>query len=1829
MSSRLGRFEIQAEVGHGGFGKVFRAFDPVMNRVVAVKVLTATEDVGSFTRFKNEATAAGNLDHPNIVTVYEFGQEGKTPYIVMEFLDGEDLQHVIKADKPLSLYQKIRIMDQVADGLHCAHRNGVLHRDVKPANVMVRKDGSVKVMDFGIARLMRDTSTRLTQQGYLIGTVVYMAPELFAGAEFEVDALCDIWSYGVILYELLAGKNPFQTGSMQSEMYRIMNQEPEPLAPINCPAELQAVVNKLLCRQREYRYQTLEDTRFDLQPILKNLEKAEAERLLSDAQQLMFRQQWSEALAAAREARRMDPQNGTARIIFERAQTELQRLNVRPRIDDLLRRSNDVAEQRKISEAIDLLDSARKLDTANEKVLNRLQELRALKVRLEEAAKLVNEAGREFLDKRLTAAFEHVSEAVSLDPDNAEARRLLESIQSEIQAREAGRAIEEEIRRARGLIAIDDLDGAVKTLKATESQYPGRAETRDLLAKLAQLISERERRRDFSRRLENAKDLVRNARFAEAVKELEQLLSSFPNEVEATDLLSYARQELRAKQRSEDVKRIADEAAEFNRTQRFADAIRIIEEGLKKYPDDLPLTRLLRSTHADLQAFERERALEKGLQRCEVLRQSQQWQDALDLLARLASDNQNNRELLDLEAKVRQEKNLAERTAAVRSAVKEAEGLLRAGKPDSAVSVIEAALLAVGAERELTAVLDKAKTAQQAERERQYIDSEIKHAKGFEQRGDITTSLKIIDDALLRYPKSQELLQVRGRLTADRERAHHEQKISEQAAAIEAALNRKQWPQVQEQLEAATKLFPAEGVFSRLGEELRRRESEEINQLVGEGHRLLDAGQIAEAEQFCLAKLREHRETAEVKSLILAIQEEKRRRREAKKTRFVAECLRTAQDREQKGDLAGALETLQQALQRYPQEPGLMAARQRVSGSLAVAKQRQVFAQIEQALAGSNWEQGLALLEQARAEYSNSPAMVALQDKALDQRSAFLDRAATAIRGKLGENKLDDARTLFAQNLARYQDQSIVRAVAAEIAASESRRSEEEKRRGSISGSLKESALCELRGDLARALAIVQKALDTYPDEPQLSFARNRISAALNKAERERELATYTAAVRKELDRGNWDAALKKLEEGRNSFPENPPELAGLEQQARKLREREIQTLIDRANEYLKLGNPADAEKILNKPLAQFSGEPAVLALANALKEARWRDTAIQTARTHTAARRFDEAEAAINQLAARRPRDPEEGPLRASLEAAREQDRKDKLYRTGRAEGDQLLRNRQYAEAVARFEYLLTQFPGDRQLQRDLDGAIAAEQRSRRTTEDKTLPLAPPAPRRRGWIYGIAGIALAGVAGLVYWMTGSSSIDVSPGAVNFVTQARTSSEARITVTSSSNVPVPRPGADWITVTRGSSSEGKTEFLVRASAANLAPGEYHTDLTFPSNKKLHIDLVVKAAGDFSAHFDVQPASLDFPYSAGSIPAQKLLVDSSSDIPDPKPSVGWITFTRSNLGPHKAEFSVRVSAHGLPPGSNSAELIFPDKRVPVGLTVPGQTAETPLEVHPLSLAFSDVPRIVRQTVSASGPQAIPDPTPTEKWLHFTRRNIGAGKAEFIVEPSADGLQAGKTYNALLVFPQQKSVRIALTLAPKALPSLPTQQQLDVQPTELSFVYKRVTAPAPQIITASGPSDIEDPRFNAGWLAVLPSPPAQATKVRFLVQVVSPEKLAPGDYHEELTFPQHQKKVRVNLEVFDPPDRYCLAQGSSNWIAGAENHTEELVIKGSHVLKGSGTVHPGLPTCAIVVDSAKLPPGVTVADNPSQENNFTLRLRNSGGPLPTFPIPWTKK
>jgi predicted Ser/Thr protein kinase len=229
--SRIGRYTIERQLGQGGMGAVYLAHDPVIGRKVAVKVIALRPDMSDEEsyqyqeRFLREAQAAGALEHPNIVSVYDVGQDAATrrPYIVMEYVEGEDLKQVIRARAPMPPEGAARIAAQIASALDFAHRRGIVHRDIKPANVLLGARGQVKITDFGVARL---PDSDLTRSDQFVGSPGFMSPEQLRGG--TVDGRSDLFALGVILYELLTGKAPFQGESVSEVLYRISTQPADP-----------------------------------------------------------------------------------------------------------------------------------------------------------------------------------------------------------------------------------------------------------------------------------------------------------------------------------------------------------------------------------------------------------------------------------------------------------------------------------------------------------------------------------------------------------------------------------------------------------------------------------------------------------------------------------------------------------------------------------------------------------------------------------------------------------------------------------------------------------------------------------------------------------------------------------------------------------------------------------------------------------------------------------------------------------------------------------------------------------------------------------------------------------------------------------------------------------------------------------------------------------------------------------------------------------------------------------------------------------------------------------------------------------------------------------------------------------------------------------------------------------------------------------------------------------------------------------------------------------------------------------------------------------------
>jgi len=260
---QISRYEILSELGRGAMGVVFKAQDPLIGRLIALKTITASvaEDPGLLERFRGEAKAAGALQHPNIVTIYEMGESDGAPFIAMEYLEGESLAALIDRCAPIPLAQKIGYLVQTCRALQYAHRRGVIHRDIKPANIMVTLEGEVKVVDFGIARLA-DASK--TQTGTLLGTLAYLSPQQIRGK--GGNALSDIWSLGIVLYELLTGRRPFQGENHAALMLSIMHNDPVPLPELlaGCPPQLDAISQRALAKDETVRYQSMEELLLEL-----------------------------------------------------------------------------------------------------------------------------------------------------------------------------------------------------------------------------------------------------------------------------------------------------------------------------------------------------------------------------------------------------------------------------------------------------------------------------------------------------------------------------------------------------------------------------------------------------------------------------------------------------------------------------------------------------------------------------------------------------------------------------------------------------------------------------------------------------------------------------------------------------------------------------------------------------------------------------------------------------------------------------------------------------------------------------------------------------------------------------------------------------------------------------------------------------------------------------------------------------------------------------------------------------------------------------------------------------------------------------------------------------------------------------------------------------------------------------------------------------------------------------------------------------------------------------------------------------------------------------
>jgi tetratricopeptide (TPR) repeat protein/predicted Ser/Thr protein kinase len=477
MASDIGlridnRYEVLGELGRGGMGVVYKAADLKMDRVVAIKVLTA-HVVGKEEyreRFLREARSVAKLQHPNIVVVHDYGDHAGSPYMAMEYVEGTPLDKLIASGVNLSLIVKLDYIIQVAHALNYAHQFGIIHRDVKPGNIMVLEGGQrVKLLDFGIARA--GGASMLSKSGLAMGTIYYMSPQQTKGQK-DLDGRADIFSLGVVLYELLAGRLPWTGDSDYEVMSKIISEPFPPLSHYlqNYPPEFDQVLERALSKEVNGRYQKAEELAVELAELQTPLK----EMMLHDARTSFQEGDVLRAHELVSQILRIDTRHGEALEFRNRLQQVAQLDQKTEQVRQLRAAAEQALGEKRYQDALGAIDEAVALNASNPELLQYRELVRQEIKRKEEVRKKLELAKRAEEINDLASAQELVDKALELDPSDTQARMLKSVLARRAEEEEKQTRLQElaeQVKRGLASRRYTDVHEVIRQIEALDPDF--------------------------------------------------------------------------------------------------------------------------------------------------------------------------------------------------------------------------------------------------------------------------------------------------------------------------------------------------------------------------------------------------------------------------------------------------------------------------------------------------------------------------------------------------------------------------------------------------------------------------------------------------------------------------------------------------------------------------------------------------------------------------------------------------------------------------------------------------------------------------------------------------------------------------------------------------------------------------------------------------------------------------------------------------------------------------------------------------------------------------------------------------------------------------------------------------------------------------------------------------------------------------------------------------------------------------------------------------------------------------------------------------------------
>ena len=605
--TKIGKYEVAGIIGRGGMGVVYKAVDPQIGRFVAIKMITAgfSGDPDLLRRFYREAHSTGSLQNPNIVTVFDLGEQDGNPYLVMEYLEGISLESILSSRRPLSMIAKLKIIVDVCHGLSYAHQRGVIHRDIKPANIMVSNEGTVKIVDFGIAHI---GDKGMTRTGQVVGSLSFMSPEQLEGK--TIDARTDIFSTGVVLYELITNVLPFEGESTAATLMKIIHEPPPPLKNFisDFPPDLEAIVMRALTKNRDERYATADDFALDLGQLLEQVKQQAVVEHLQEAHTLFAHGELFKAKDQLVQLLKIDRQNSKATHLLREIQQRLKGAELMERVQQLRLQAEEAYAQQRYDAALGDLDLALKIDKTNLTLLQLRERVAEAHLRTQKLQQVLKAAELAHHQGQLATAKQAVEEALAMAPDSTRAQALSRAIGGDWEAYARQVEVENLVHEAQKQLHLRKFTAAIEILKQAEVLDPSAPQIQALMQSLVEKHRVAHRNAEVASAANEIGDALNRGDYIAAGQKVNAALQRFPEDRGLLDLRAAAERQREVAARQQFVE---DQLAAARRLQaegRSQDLISLLEAALARIGDEPRLSSLLSMARQGSGSWQKETA---------------------------------------------------------------------------------------------------------------------------------------------------------------------------------------------------------------------------------------------------------------------------------------------------------------------------------------------------------------------------------------------------------------------------------------------------------------------------------------------------------------------------------------------------------------------------------------------------------------------------------------------------------------------------------------------------------------------------------------------------------------------------------------------------------------------------------------------------------------------------------------------------------------------------------------------------------------------------------------------------------------------------------------------------------------------------------------------------------------------------------------------------------------------------------------------------------------------------------------------------------------------